>query len=203
MDALSIRLPYGYDEEVTLSVDAARLVLHHGEVPVVSDVLNLARRALATPLDVPGIAQSLVPGDRIVIALDADTPGKAEIVAAIWEELSLAEIEADDVIVLQPASLRPGTSDDPRSQLPQEVAEAMQWKLHDPTEGGSCQYLAATSEGETIYLAREVVDADFVILVGRTVSILSSGIGAERALFTRTCRTLRQFVRHEGRGTMN
>lgn len=166
MDALSIRLPYGYDQGVTLSVDATRLALHHSEIPSVPDVLTLTRRALASPLEAPGIAQSLVPGDRIVIALDADTPGKAEIVSAIWEELSLAEIEAEDVIILQPASLRQGTSDDPRERLPGDVAEAMQWKLHDPTEGGSCQYLAATSEGETIYLAREVVDADFVILVG-------------------------------------
>jgi nickel-dependent lactate racemase len=38
--------------------------------------------------------------------------------------------------------------------------------IHDPADEDQCNYLATTASGERIYLAREVVEADFVICIG-------------------------------------
>ena len=42
----------------------------------------------------------------------------------------------------------------------------MIWKQHDPAQKDACVYLASTASGERIYIARDVVDADFLISVG-------------------------------------
>lgn len=55
---------------------------------------------------------------------------------------------------------------DPRAELPDDVRSQVQWVLHDPSRREKCVYLAATASGERVYLAREVVDADFLIAVG-------------------------------------
>jgi hypothetical protein len=51
--------------------------------------------------------------------------------------------------------------------LPERVRDEVIWKIHDPTDDKAIGYLASCADGERIYLAREVLDADFVVPIAR------------------------------------
>ena len=67
---------------------------------------------------------------------------------------------------MQPVSLSSLKPSDPRSLLPNDVREKITFSVHDPTAEDSCAYLATTSNGDRIYLARELVEADVVVPIG-------------------------------------
>lgn len=127
---------------------------------------GMLRLQMATPLDFPPLTQAVVPGDRVVIALDRHVPGGDDCIAAIWESLSGRGVAAEDVLILQPIALPGRKVTDPRVKLPVEVREAIRWKIHDPTDPDQLAYLSSTAEGERIYLARDLVEADLVLTVG-------------------------------------
>src|SRR5262249_43966193 len=110
--------------------------------------------------------QAVIPGDRVTLALDRHTPGAATLVAGIWEVLAPRGLDPEQFLVMQPATRMASELPDPRSELPDDVRSHVQWMLHDPSRGEKCVYLATTASGERVYLAREVVDADFLISVG-------------------------------------
>ena len=151
---------------MALPIDADRLVARREAPEQLETLESSIRDVLATPLDFPPLEQAVIPGDHIVIALDADTPAADMILAAIWDVLALRDVEPGDVLVLQPRSSQPGATADPRSALPEDVAERITWQIHDPDEAEGGQYLATSSSGERVYLAGELIAADLVIPVG-------------------------------------
>ena len=166
--SIPVFLRYGSSGEFSAEIDAARVaVFRPGPVPR-NDVAELVSQALASPLDLPTLDQALVPDDKVVIALDRDTPCAAEVVAGIWSYLERRDIDPTNVTILQPVAVGRKTPADPRLLLPISVQQAATWKIHDPLAEGSCAYLATTTKGEPIYLAKELVEADFVLPVGAT-----------------------------------
>ena len=167
--AQPVDVRYGHECQLALSVDSDRLVARR-EPPDQLDSLDQSiRDALAAPLDFPPLAQAVIPGDHVVIALDTDTPAADTILAAIWDVLSARDVDPGDVLVLQPRCTGPGQLNDPRSELPVDIRDQVRWQIHDPdqTEGG--HYLATSSSGERVYLAAELIEADLVIPVGPVV----------------------------------
>ena len=65
--------------------------------------------------------------------------------------------------ILQPVGKSPGALPDPRRALPVDVRDVIQWVVHDPTVQAKLGYLASSSNGERIYLSRDVLDADLVL----------------------------------------
>ena len=49
---------------------------------------------------------------------------------------------------------------------PPNLPEGVAWLVHDPDDKPQIAYLASTSEGQRIYLNRQLTDADIVIPVG-------------------------------------
>jgi nickel-dependent lactate racemase len=66
-------------------------------------------------------------------------------------------------VILQPADFRRRNFSDPRLALPENLRKSVLWKVHDATDSKGIAYLASTSGGERIYLARELVEADLVV----------------------------------------
>ena len=166
--SIPIYLRYGSSGEFSAEVDAARVsVFRPGPAPR-NDVAETVNQALASPIDLPTLDQALVPDDKVVIALDRDTPCAAEVVAGIWSYLERRDIDPTHVTILQPVAVGEKTPTDPRLLLPISVQQATTWKIHDPLADDSCSYLATTTKGEAIYLAKELVEADFVVPVGAT-----------------------------------
>src|SRR5262249_36875606 len=120
----------------------------------------------ARPLDFPSIEQAVVPGDRVTVALDRHTPGGTALVAGIWSALAVRDPDPEQFVVIQPATRMASELPDPRALLPEGLRQSVTWKVHDPARSEACSYLASTASGDRIYLAREIVDADFLVSVG-------------------------------------
>lgn len=133
-----------------------------------ADLLRLVSEALENPLEFPALRQAVVPGDRIVVVVDQRVPQVEVLLAGVVDVLRGAGVEPQDILVLQPADTRGQRPRDPRSGLPRDIATVVRWKVHDPTAEPENSYLASTAGGERIYLARDVLDADFVLVVGVT-----------------------------------
>lgn len=149
-------------------MDADRVAVFRPGPRPHADPASLIEQALSSPLDLPTLDQALVPDDRVVIALDRDTPCAAEIIAGLWPWLERRGITPDRLTVLQPASISTASPTDPRGNLPDNIRDTVAWRVHDPTSENSCSYLSTTSNGVGVYLARELVDADVVIPAGVT-----------------------------------
>lgn len=166
MPVRSVRLSYGIDSLFEAEIDSDRLVA----APVAprpnpkfkAELLAALRR----PMDFPSVEQAVIPGDRVTLALDRHTPGAATLVAGIWEVLAPRGPDPEQFTIVQPATRMVSDLPDPRAELPDDVRSQVQWVLHDPSRREKCVYLATTASNERVYLAREVVDADFLISVG-------------------------------------
>ena len=162
-----ISLDYGLSERWEGDLPNERLLLAHYGPEALSDPLASIQDALRQPLEFPALELALVPGDRVVIVLDRGVPSAAEIISAAWSSIALAGVTAENVLILQPASMMVGRPPDPRRLLPVEVRDQVSWKIHDPTAADGTGYLASSAAGERLYLSRDVLDADFVLPIGR------------------------------------
>ncbi|HWE35974.1 MAG TPA: lactate racemase domain-containing protein [Isosphaeraceae bacterium] len=148
------------DERLELEVPDDRLV-GAWDGPGATDpaeVGPLVRAAIEHPRDYPPLRRAVVPGDRVVLAVDPEVPEVPTVLGAICEALFEAGVEPEGVRVIAsgPIALAEG-------RLPAGVS----WSVHDPEERSRIAYLASTPEGRRIYLDRDVTDADCVVPVGR------------------------------------
>lgn len=165
-EVTQLNIPYGHDAVFQGEILAKRLVQHFQPPPDLKDIASAIRTALDHPLEFPTIQQACVPGDKIVIALDPETPRAEAIIALLWKQLSAAGVTADGVTILTHTGGIEKMNCDPRSLLPTEVQQAMQLVAHDPSAADGTAYLASTVNGQRVYLAREIVEADLVIPIG-------------------------------------
>jgi hypothetical protein len=153
-------LKYGRGGSVSLEIDSGRIVASPPPPHPSARIAEELEQALSQPLEFPPLEQAVIPGDRVVLALDRYTPQAAALVAGVWEVLKRRQVRAEDVVVLQPAERGGPALADPRAELPDAVRDIVAWKVHDPAAKDACMYLASSSSGERIYLAREVVVTD-------------------------------------------
>jgi nickel-dependent lactate racemase len=128
-----------------------------------TDVPQVVRAALNDPSDFPPLAAACVPGDRAVLVLDRGVACAADVVGEVVRTCCDAGADPNRLTILQPADWRRRAAEDPRSRLPNDLRAAVAWAIHDPTRADSTGYLASTSTGERVYLARDLLDADLVI----------------------------------------
>ncbi|MGE4003166.1 MAG: lactate racemase domain-containing protein, partial [Planctomycetaceae bacterium] len=193
MSSLDIELPFGADGRWACSVAAERVLLYHRAPQALKLLTQRVRERLTSPLDFPALSQAVLPDDRIVIALDQQTPGAASLIRGCWDVLDSVGVDPQSILILQPGSAADATALDPRCELPESVAEQIQLTRHDAQDTKNLAYLASTTSGERIYLARELIDADFVLCAGAiaydpllgyrgTSSVLYPGLSSDDAI---------------------
>ena len=93
------------DERLDLELPEERLVADwHGPAGAAgADVHRLVVEALENPRQYPPLRQAVVPGDRVVIALDIEVPEIRGVLAAVCETLQQAGVEAGAITVLASA----------------------------------------------------------------------------------------------------
>lgn len=160
-----ISLNYGAQGRFSCEMESRRVVVSCTGPEAETRIDAELAQALAHPIEFPPLEQAVIPDDRVVLAVDRYTPQVASLVAAVWKVLDKRKVDPSRVTILQPPALNGTPLADPRTELPGEVRGAVTWKTHDP-ETDHCAYLAATSSGERVYLAQELVDADVVITLG-------------------------------------
>ena len=122
--------------------------------------------ALVDPLDMPALAQCVVPGDQVTLALDPGLPQAPALVAGVVATLLEAGVESGHISILRTIDDAKASADDPREALACGVAESIELITHDPACRDELRYLAATSEGRPIYLNRRLQEADMVLPIG-------------------------------------
>lgn len=168
------QLRYGTDRVVQFDIEPADLLAEcqapRGKHP--AEIAATLARALAEPLHYPPLASALVPGDRVVIALEPGLPEAKRIVGGMIAALADAGIEPGDITVLSSGEEGTDIADDPES-LSQSSAiatatrsSAVHYVTHDPTNRNQLSYLTNIGEGKAVYLNRLVCEADFVVPVG-------------------------------------
>ncbi len=143
-----------HDERLDFEVADDRLVGHRGGPvgPPAPDPSTATRAAIDGPRGFPPLARAVVPGDRVVIPFDPETPDPAAILGAVAEVLRAAEVESITVVSTGPA--------------PAGTPEGLTWTVHDPDDRAQLAYLATTQEGHRVYLNKLLIDADIVVPIG-------------------------------------
>ncbi|MBX3438632.1 MAG: DUF2088 domain-containing protein, partial [Planctomycetaceae bacterium] len=166
MTTRDIDISFGADGRFQCSVPAAQVLLYHAAPPAVDCLETRIRESLASPLDFPALTQAVLPDDRIAIALDDHTPGAPALIRGCWDVLAAVGADPQAVTIVQPGSAAESQRPDPRTQLPPDVTQQVGLVRHDAADSRGLAYLASTTTGERVYLARDIIDADFVLCAG-------------------------------------
>lgn len=122
--------------------------------------------ALNEPVDYPPLARSLTPDDRVVLALDHGVPQLAQVTAAVIRELVEAEIEPENITVLQPQPEFDAKPGDPCRLVAAALRERIKLVTHDPADRRQLAYLAANEAGDAVLIHRSLHEADIVLPIG-------------------------------------
>lgn len=163
---MGIRLPYGAGRELQFDWPSSLEIFDHGQAarPGLVDVEQSTRQALGHPSTGPALLDSVVAGDRVVLALDPCLPCLDRLVAGIVSALLDAGNSPQNLTILWSGSTAEQAP--PVGMLAEEIRSQVRVVRHDPDDAQTHAYLAATEEGEPIYLNRELCDADLVLPVG-------------------------------------
>jgi hypothetical protein len=134
---------------------------------------RLAEISLQTPLDFPTIGDAVLAGDHVALAVDPNVPRVADVVAGVLRVLTACEAGRISIVVWPEANdacfhtLRQrfqNAVDEPEhvSDLA-EQSPTVTVTRHAPRDRRTMRYVAADANAEAIYLARDLVDADFTI----------------------------------------
>ena len=161
-------LRYGIRSSVQLDFADGALSGEYGTPPMppLDDPLAAVTAALEAPLDFPPLGRITTPSDHVTLALDHGVPQAAQITAAVIHALVQTGIDPDGISVLRTRADVEAGAEDPCRLLPEEWRDRVTRVIHDPSERREMAYLAASEEGEPIFLNRLLTDADVVLPIG-------------------------------------
>lgn len=122
--------------------------------------------ALQQPMDLPALHECAIPGDRIVIVVDPETPSLGEILTQIIELLRSVDETSAGLTLLLPQDPSGENWATLLAELPVHIAGQTAIQVHDPNDENQRGYLATSSGGERVYLNRHLLDADLIVTVG-------------------------------------
>jgi len=111
------------------------------------------------PVDFPPLTQAVIPGDRVVLAVDATLPDIQTLLGEVIEQFDSSQLGSLEVVLSEEAS------DDLMMDLANELSGKAGVSRHASTQRDSLMYLIADQDGNPVYLNRRIVDADFVLPV--------------------------------------
>lgn len=161
---MAVELKYGDSRSVLVEVPADAILVDFSTprgVPL-DDPAAAVAAAVSAPLEFPRLQDATVPGDRIVLAVDRGVPQMPAVVAGVIHSLVEGGAQPHDIEVVLAASAEE-SSEDPLSELPASLRDAVSVSHHDPSDRESLAYLAASKEGNPIYFNRTIGDADVVL----------------------------------------
>lgn len=161
----TIHLSYGHTATATPEVSGDRVLYELQPPRPHAGIATALDQALEHPVDFPPLKQALVPGDRVCLAVAADTPQAPAVIAGICRVLAAGEVRPADVTLLV-AEMDESGGAGLLAELPDDFREHVRVRTHDPADERVCGYLASSVSGERIYLARDLLTADVVISVG-------------------------------------
>jgi nickel-dependent lactate racemase len=127
------------------------------------DPVIAAIEALADPVGFPPLASSVVPGDRVAIAVGEAVPCAAGIARGVVQALQRAGVEEESIsIVTYDAEMCVHCRDEFR----RHGQTAVQFVVHDPDDPHDLCLVGVTKRGEPVVVNRTIFDADVVLPIG-------------------------------------
>lgn len=162
INEISTNIQLDGDQRVRLSRRGNGATTTHAEGS--HQLEEMVRQALETPLDLPSLAVSVVPGDRIALAVSDGVPRVGEIVCAVMQAFEQAGIDADSISIVAASSttgrLCRDTIEERGNKLPQFV-------IHDPDDKDNLCLVGLTKKKhEPLVVNRTIFDADVVLPIG-------------------------------------
>ena len=109
----------------------------------IDDVRAATAAALTQPIEFPPLRQAVVPGDKIVLALEPDLPQAGTIVAAVVAAIVEGGVSPEDITLLCAEEDRQCLNKDPREHLSGAERTKVQLAAHHPGAREDLSYLAA------------------------------------------------------------
>jgi nickel-dependent lactate racemase len=189
-------LKYGQNSRLHFDEDrGTEFIECQSEAVGLTDLAAAVESALAHPLDFPALEQAIVPGDKVVLALEAQVPQGPQVAEAIVGLLTRWGASAADITLLV-AQAEDG-------QLRRAAGGEPAVSVHDPTRRDKLAYLAATPAGDPLYLNRLLCDADVVIPIA-SVQMHPRGAKASDGLYpvfsSKTAQPAAHATQRAGRG---
>lgn len=156
-------IEFGVHSELSVPDDLAATGCGEPTEPPLADPLAATRAAFQSPLGYPPLSQAVVPGDRVVLALEENFVQPAPVIAGTIQELLAAGLDPESICVLRSKADAELTRSLPTRDLAPELREQIRVIVHDPSQRDQLALLNISSKDEPIYLNRELVDADLVI----------------------------------------
>jgi nickel-dependent lactate racemase len=179
------KLHYGRLQTIEINVADDSLLAYLGDPqqsPI--DVPAALAEALSAPLDFPPLAQAVVPGDKVALAITHDVPQTPAIVAELTKVLTAVGIDPRDItVVVEPTGETHGPSID-SAVKPLAANGLPRYELHDPENRQQLAYLAADPKAKPIYINRTLDEADFVVpITSARIPAAFGYAGASTGLF--------------------
>jgi nickel-dependent lactate racemase len=109
---------------------------------------------------------AVVPGDKVVLALEPNVPQAAAVVAAVVDEILAGGASPEDLTIVRVEVDPQSEVEDPRSRLSEANRQQVKLAIHHPASRQDVSYLAADEHDQPIYMNRQVFDADVVVPIG-------------------------------------
>ena len=121
------KLRYGADSVLQLDIPTDSLIAHcyapRGQA--IADVATELKHCLENPLDFPALSLSVVPGDKVAIALDHEVPQASIFVREIVRVLLACEIQPADITIVR--NHGDSATVDPRELLDEDLRKQVQF----------------------------------------------------------------------------
>ncbi|EKJ99419.1 hypothetical protein RBSH_05303 [Rhodopirellula baltica SH28] len=131
-------------------------------------IAKLAESMLQTPVDFPTVVEAIVPGDHVALAVDPNVPRVSDVLQGVLSTLVKANAGKVSVVLWHEAdeSLAERLQEELEAvQAGQETLKPMKVEVvrHEPHRRESLRYIVADENAEAVYLAKDLVDADFTL----------------------------------------
>ncbi|EMI42398.1 hypothetical protein [Rhodopirellula sp. SWK7] len=140
-------------------------------------ITRLAEISLQAPVDYPSISDAVLAGDHVALAVDPNVPRVAEVLAGVIQVARACEAGRVSIVLWPEASdacyeslatrfhnIKDSDEDtDTTSPEPATGEMPISVSRHAARDRRELRYVAADADAEAIYLARDLVDADFTI----------------------------------------
>jgi nickel-dependent lactate racemase len=150
----------------------------HAASTAIADPAAAARAALESPLKYPALAEGVVPGDQLAIAIDEAVPEAASILRGAISAAEAAGIEPAAITVV-------ACDEDFCKSLRAELGESIRVVVHDPEDPINLALLGLNEKNERLLVNRSIFEADVVLPIGCARLPGIAGRGVFECLFPR------------------
>jgi nickel-dependent lactate racemase len=124
------------------------------------DPAEAALRALESPLDHPPLSRSIVPGDRVAVAVGPDLLEAAEIVRGVVEAFLSAGVDAASCAVV---AANEEVAANCRAALSPDGDRGISVVIHDPDDERDLCFVGLRRGGQPLVVNRAIFEADVVL----------------------------------------